>query len=596
MRRLVLVLLAAAGVAFLPAASALAEGTNTLESSSPAANEVITVAPTQLQLRFVLPAGTAEQVAQMGLALTCSGRLVGLGTPQLGADGLTVSAALTQVPPNGSCTVSWKLADGSTGSFSFESQTQPTTTAGPPEPGQTTVPGTAGPGSTDTGERRLGGPVGLARLIAFITVSALFGGLLFMRFVWVEAAEYAVAERWFRTVSLAAALSVAIHISLVTAAESGKGLGVSFVPTSWFSLFDLNEGRALLLRVVAVGALVFFSWVPARFFEPTFVPQSTAALVFLAISFGFDRMSGRAVFLGVILSILHMAMVMLFVGAVAIIWRVVLYGPGEEDLVLALRGWYRIATPVSLIIVGTGAVQVWRLDGLSLINSGHGRMIILKTLLVGLLLFVSAAVRNWVSARLRRADKLTTGVVRVLKRPVGVELSLSVLVLACSSILMAMRPPYVVPRDKGPKVTYAVVRDMQGADDFRVRLSISPGNVGANKMLVELFGPARIQNFTVSLVPANAAYNGFKVFVPITRPGAAFLSEDTGMKLLAPGDWTVTVEGTTTTGDLEPLTSTFVVADGVTVTTQPNADLGPTTTVATNSVPADPGTTTTVAG
>ena len=60
------------------------------------------------------------------------------------------------------------------------------------------------------------------------------------------------------------------------------------------------------------------------------------------------------------------------------------------------------------------------------------------------------------------------------------------------------------------------------------------------------------------------------------------------MKLLAPGDWTVTVEGTTTTGDLEPLTSTFVVADGVTVTTQPNADLGPTTTVATNSVPADP--------
>jgi hypothetical protein len=32
------------------------------------------------------------------------------------------------------------------------------------------------------------------------------------------------------------------------------------------------------------------------------------------------------------------------------------------------------------------------------------------------------------------------------------------------------------------------------------------------------------------------------------------------------------------------------------VTTQPNADLGPTTTLPTNSVPADPGTTTTVAG
>ncbi|MGA1362943.1 MAG: CopD family protein, partial [Ilumatobacteraceae bacterium] len=567
--------LGAAGAVSLGAAPALAEGTNTLESSSPAAGEVITVAPTQLQLRFVQPAGTAEQVAQMGLALTCSGRLVGLGTPQLGTDGLTVSAALTQVPPNGTCTVSWKLADASAGSFSFESQTQPTTTPAPGEPGQTTLP--AGPDGTavETAAPRLGGPVGLARLMAFLTVSALFGGLLFVRFVWVEGVEYSIAERYFRIVSLAATASVTLQVSLVTAAESGRGLGASFLPTSWFSLLDFNEGRTLLLRLVAVGALVYFSWIPARIFEPTNVPQSTAALVLLAVSFGFDRMTGRSLAIGVVMGIVHMAFVMLFVGAVAIIWRVVLYGPGEEDLVHALHGWHRIATPVSVVIIVSGAVQVWRLDGLSLVNSGHGRMVLLKVLVVGLLLFVSAAVRNWVAGRLRRAKVLNQRAVHVLKKPVGVELALSVLVLAFSSILMSMRPPYVVPRDKGPKEQYAVVRDMTGSDDFRVRLSITPGNVGANKMLVELFGPARIQNFTVSLVPANAAFNGFKVYVPITRPGAALLSEETGMKLLAPGEWSVTVEGTTTTGDLEPLRSTFIVADGVTVTTQPNADLAP---------------------
>jgi hypothetical protein len=159
-------------------------------------------------------------------------------------------------------------------------------------------------------------------------------------------------------------------------------------------------------------------------------------------------------------------------------------------------------------------------------------------------------------------------------------LSLSIAVLAASSVLMSMRPPYVLPREKGPKDQYAIVQEMAGADDFRVRVSVTPGNVGNNRLLVELFGPARIQNFTVSLTPANQAFNGYKVFVPITRPGAALLTEETGMKLLAPGDWTVTVEGTTTTGELTPLTGSFVIADGVTVTTVPNKDLQATATTA----------------
>jgi hypothetical protein len=219
-------------------------------------------------------------------------------------------------------------------------------------------------------------------------------------------------------------------------------------------------------------------------------------------------------------------------------------------------------------------------------------MVLLKSLVVGLLVFVSAAVRGFIRQRLARAGNLNERMVARLKRPVGVELSLSIIVLAASSVLMSMRPPYVLPREKGPKDQYAIVQEMTGADDFRVRVSVTPGNVGTNRLLVELFGPARIQNFTVSLTPANQSFSGYKVFVPITRPGAALLTEETGMKLLAPGDWTVTVEGTTTTGELAPLTGSFVIADGVTVTTQPNKDLQATTTTAPAvSVPAGASTT-----
>jgi hypothetical protein len=104
-------------------------------------------------------------------------------------------------------------------------------------------------------------------------------------------------------------------------------------------------------------------------------------------------------------------------------------------------------------------------------------------------------------------------------------------------------------------------------------LSVTPGNVGANKVLVELFGPERIQNFTIKFTPENPNFPGYTLFVPITRPGGALTTEEAGMNFKAPGLWTATITGVTTTGDLEPLTTTFVIADGTTVTTLPQQGL-----------------------
>jgi len=285
-----------------------------------------------------------------------------------------------------------------------------------------------------------------------------------------------------------------------------------------------------------------------------------------------------------------MAFVAVWVGSIAIIWRIVLHGPGTVDLVDALRGWARIATPVTIGIVGTGLIQVWRIDGISLINSGHGRVLLLKVVFVGLLLFVSATIRQFVLRGMQNAKSLNEKVVYRLKRPVGIELSLSIVVLATSSWLMAMRPPYVLTKDSGPGVDYAIVQDMTAKDDFHVRLSITPGDVGANRILIELFGPSRIQNFTVTLTPANPNFSGYTINVPITRPGGALVEQDAGLLLRAPGEWTATISGVTTIGDLPPMTTTFIVADGTTVTTLPKQGLKRSTTTIAQST-----TTTTVA-
>jgi copper transport protein len=501
-----------------------------------------------------------------------------LGTPQLGPDGVTVSAALTQILENGNCRVEWSLPDGSSGSFTFVSNVQTTTTA-PSEPGSTdtTVPVAPGP-EGETVELRLGGPLGLVKWLAFFFVSAVVGGLIIVKIAWPEGVEYGITERYFRIISIAAILTLVGQLIIYSAQKSGGTIGGSISPTSWGPAGETNEGRALLLRLVAVIGLTFFAWITERIFTESTIVLSTALLAFTILTFGFDRVTGRAVILGIVIAVLHMALVALWVGAVAIIWRVILHGPGDIDLVHALRGWYRIATPVSIGIIVTGAIQVWRIDGISLINSGHGRVVLLKTALVVVMLLVNAAVRQFVLVGMRQAKSLNQKVVYRLKRPVGVELSLSIVVLATSTWLLSMRPPYILLPDEGPRIEYAIVQDLEGPDRFQVRLSITPGNVGDNKVLVELFGPSRIQNFVITFTPENPNFAGYTLNVPLTRPGAALISENMGMRFLAPGVWNVSVTGVTTVGELTALTSQFIIADGTTVTTLPKQGLVTVTT------------------
>ncbi|MFM9226017.1 MAG: hypothetical protein ACKOQ1_05240, partial [Actinomycetota bacterium] len=108
-------------------------------------------------------------------------------------------------------------------------------------------------------------------------------------------------------------------------------------------------------------------------------------------------------------------------------------------------------------------------------------------------------------------------------------------------------------------------------------------------------GPERVQNFIITLTPTNPDFPGYTFYVPLTRRGAALIGPDVGLKLNAPGQWNVSVKAVSTIGDLPELTSSFVVADGVTVTTVPRAGSDPSspdTTVPPAATTTAPGTTT----
>jgi putative copper export protein/methionine-rich copper-binding protein CopC len=554
--------------ALLSAGTASAVGDNTLSSSNPAPSENVTVAPTQLQLVFTNPLANPNDVNQMGLSLVCDGNIVSLGVAQLGADLKTVSAPLTQVPAAGACVVSWALPDGSSGAFSFTSSiAAPTTSTSLPT--GTTLPAPVAPGDGNPivdKSPRVGGPLGLFRLLSYIFSATLVGGVILILFAWPEGVEYAVCRRFLRFVvvlNIAALVLVAIY---TTAQYTGKGVTASISPNTWRDLWDTLPGKALLFRVLISLFTIWAVWNPQHVLDPGTQLMSVGIIAALAVTYGFDRTGGRLPPLGYASGVLHMGAVSAWFGGLVLLARVVLIGPGDVDLVQAVRGFGRIATRAMPLAIVTGVIATYRFDGFSLVTSQHGRLVTLKILVVGFMAYAAWVTRQFVLTRMQRVPALDERMAAHLRRAVGTEATAGVVVLALTSWMMATTPIhyYEAPRDKGPR--YAFSEDLEN-DRFRVRFSVSPATTGQNQILIELFEPRRIQEFAVRMTPKAPGYDGYLINVPLTRRGAALLGDAGNFTLAAPGEWSVEISGTTTTGDLEPLSSAFTLSDPAATTT-----------------------------
>ena len=553
---------------FLGIDTARAVGDNTLSSSNPAPSENVTVAPTQLQLVFVNPLANPTDVNQMGLSLVCGGNIVSLGTAQLGSDLKTVSAPLTQVPNAGPCVVSWALPDGSSGAFSFTSAiAAPTTSTS--LPGGTTVPPTVKPGESNPvvdKSPRVGGPLGLFRAMAYIFSATLVGAIILILFAWPEGVEYPVCKRFIRVVSIANIASVVLVAVYTTAQYSGKGVTSSISPNTWRVLWDALPGQFLLLRVLLAGAAVWAVWEPQKVLDPGTQIASVAPLFALLATYGFDRTGGRLPAIGYVSSILHMVAVAAWFGGLVLLARVVLIGPGEIDLVQAVRGFGRIAMRAMPLAILTGIFATYRFDGFSLFTSQHGRLLTVKILVVGFMAYATWVTRQFVLQRMARVRGLNMQAAAHLRRAIGTEATAGAVILGLTSWMLATTPIhyYEAPRDPGPR--YAFSADLEN-NRFHVRFSVSPATTGANQVLIELFEPHRIQEFQVRMTPKAPGYDGYLINVPLTRRGAALLGDTGGFSMAAPGEWTVEISGTTTTGDLEPLSTTFTLTDPVATTT-----------------------------
>jgi len=578
-----------------------AHAENTLVESQPADGATLTQPLTQIVLVFENP------VADSPVApLTCTPRNgntdpVRTERPVVSDDQLTVTVDIVEALPVGECRVSWSVEDldgepGASGTVEFAVANSPGGGGTTPGGGTTatTSTGDATSGGTDDAigdaEDASDGPTWLGRVLSSLGLAVLFGSFVLIVTAWPEGPEYVLAVRFLRSVWLLTLAGTVLYVAALAASVTDSSFGSGLSPAAWLDLLDAGwTGRAALARLVLAVATGWVVWRPERVIDPVTQLPAMVIPTLAVATIGLSRTGGELAILGVAAGIVHALSMSVWVGSVVLLARVVLAGPGEEDLVHATRGFSRIATPAIVITVISGAIQTYRLDGGSLFSSSHGRVLLLKAVAVAVMLFVGMTARQVARSRLGRANDLSVPMADRLRRAFGTEAAVGVVVLGLSGWLMALTPPKSPAEDL---VEYPVEVDVLDADTgLDVTVSITPGRVGDdNQMRVEVRQPVEgISGLEVTLVaPTGSNVNGLRQTIPLRGAGIAVSAEGDVFPLLAAGSWQLEIAATTPTGAVD-ISRPFDVrtADGE----LPGGDIGSTPTLAPVTAPPAPTTT-----
>ena len=571
-----------AALLFTPG-TALAE--NAVVSSTPADGSSIETSPPGIEITFTEELGEVNTIA-----VQCNAELYAVGPRQVSDDRLTLSAELVAPLPASDCVVSWAVSDpdgqpNGDGNITFSVENDPATvptTQPDATTGTTEVPtGTTGTPTTTSGDDEVvelssietgQGPLWLGRLISSLGIAVLFGSLVLIAVAWPEGVEYLLTIRFIRATWVVAFLGTYLYVAAAASAVTDSSLGAGFNPVNWVDLFSAGiPGIAAVARIALVVVAAWVAFRPDRVIDP--VTQLAALLIPAAATatIGMTRTDMDLAIVGVPMSMLHALAMAVWLGGVVLLARVVLAGPGEEDLVHAVRGFGRLSTIAIVLTVATGVVQMVLLDGGSLFTSSHGRVLLLKTVAVAFMVFVGLSARQFVTARLARADELTIPTADRLRRAFGAEAAAGLVVLALSAWLVSLAPPNI---STAASVSYAIELRVESPEaDLDVTVKLTDDVVGLAGMWVQVDAPeSDLSGLEVVLTaPANDTIGTITQPVPLTGPGVGVVPEgENGLPLTVAGDWTLTVNAVTANGvfNSTPLTFTIRNPDGSVPTTE----------------------------
>ena len=562
-------------VAMLSAIASPASADTSLVSSTPADGAELTTAPTQITVVFdqAVPANSVVQAV-------CNQQPAPLGQLEVGADGISLTVPIVGPLPIGTCNVTYSVPqpDGkvATGGFSFEILDPTSGMIG--DDGSDPTDG----GNLATDPPPVSGPLGLARLVSYIALAALFGGAMFIALVWPEGVDDMHAPRYLRFTWILAMISTYFVAVLTTSLTTGESVTSALIPTAWMEIVDSASGAAVVLRFVLVAVAFSVIMRPERLIDPATQLLSLAPAGLAVASLAFTRADPEFSIVGTTAGLFHNVSVALWFGGLAILVQAVLVAPGDEDLVHAMRGFTRLAPAFITVAVVSGMIHLYQLDGGAILSSRHGRLIVLKSIGVAGMVYFGMLTRQVVATRLRRAKGLNARLTSSLRRAVATEAVLGVFVLTVSAWAVATLPDRVEPPGTD-RTSYAFVGERSGGA-FDVQVKVTPASVGLNAVRIDVHSPdTGLTDLVVQFNPPTSDTASVTLNVPLDGAGAARLPVSEGVPFGVPGLWTVIVTGNGPAGPLPSVTYTVSVTsrDGAAVVPAVNTTLSPSDTAVT---------------
>lgn len=564
---------------------------NTVSESTPADGSTVATSPEAITIVFVEELGDTNTIG-----LTCDAELQTLEATEVDSDGRTLTAAIAEPLPSGTCVANWLVSDpdgepNGQGNITFnvQSGTTPTTVATIDDTAaNTTVPTTGDTGAdagtdgdvtagtdsvtvVDLDEVEGGqGPLWLGRLVSMIGLSALFGGLIVIAAAWPEGVEYLLTVRFMRLTWIMAALGSLLYVVAASAAVTGSSFGSGINPASWTDLLDAGTpGIAALVQLALTIVIGWVAFRPDRAIDPTTQLAGLGLPALAVATLGLARIGGDFAALGVVLNVLQALALAIWVGGAILVARVVLAGPGEEDLVHAVRGFGRISNLAIVVTIVTAIAEMIRVDGGNLFSSSHGRVVVLRMVILAAMVFVAMSARQFVNQRLARAHEMTLPMAERLRRAFGIEALLGIVVFALTAWALALSPPSFAT---APSIDYAIERRVQVDDaDFDVTVKLTSDRVGVQGLEVEVNDPeSGLSNLEVVFTaPPNDTIGTITQPVPLDGRGVAVRQQSDGLPMTVAGEWSLTVNAQTSLGVVTSDPQTFVLLneDGTTPTT-----------------------------
>jgi len=529
-------------------------------ATTPADGETLTAAPPEIILNFAAILPDIEAVIQLQNA---NKELLNVGQPIAFNNRTSLKVRVLEQTglPAGGYLVTWlvrpKDSKPISGKFAFILEAPDGSTSGTGDTTDTTEPikiETGGLGLTKSNYS--GGFLGMiGRLLAYIGLAGLAGALLFVALAWAEGVEYVLTVRHMIAAWAIGTFGSLVSLAALSADMKGVSLARGMLPTSWGAALDTTYGKVLVIRFLAMAASVWVARHPERVVDPTSRWMAFGGPGLALITYGWSRHSEGI--LSVPFGILHMVGISAWFGGAALLARVVLAGPGEADLVTALKRFRGIALPALGLTVFSGIIEAaFHLGGArNLLNTGYGKILVLKILAVAAMAFVGTANRQFVRSRLARTRTLPPRPAQRLRKSVRTEIMIGAFVLLLTGWMTGAKAPGAGSSDPA-----AVNKNTLMSDDgtLKVEVTFGPKKVGAQvEVHFRLLKPKTITNGLITFTPNDV--NAASIEVPIEGSPRYGFGPDQGFVFPASGTWTITVTATGPDGDLPAASGQFAV-------------------------------------